>query len=115
MASSDRSGVHGRALMIGLAEDYIGKIRPWNTSSIAFLHFMRPQSQRSLSFSQFVCVNFEMRQRGLAETGGQRHVGGVASASDENPPNAWHVVARVERVPGARKINLEPRAVVHGR
>lgn len=53
----------------------------------------------SLGFCQFVCENFELRQRGLAEAGGQRHVGGIASAPNQNPPNPWHIVARVERVP----------------
>src|SRR6476660_4008671 len=47
------------------------------------------------------------------EAGGQRHVSGIAPTPDQNPPDPRRVVARVERVPSAGEIGLEPRAVVH--
>src|SRR4029077_18698322 len=47
------------------------------------------------------------------ETGGQRHVRGIASTPDQNPSGPGDVVTSVECVPDAGEIDLEPRAVVH--
>src|SRR5207245_160024 len=50
-----------------------------------------------------------------AGTEGRRdgHVGGIPSAPHQDPPDAGLVVARVEGVPMAAEIDLEPGAEIH--
>ena len=43
----------------------------------------------------------------------QRNVGGVASARDQDTADARHVMARIERVPFAAEIRLEPGVEIH--
>src|SRR6266700_4682283 len=50
-----------------------------------------------------------------SEGGGDGDVGGVAPARDEDTPDARDVVSRVEGVPGAAQIGLEPACEVHRR
>src|SRR5271170_6667440 len=45
--------------------------------------------------------------------GGERHVGGVAAAADQDPADPRVIVARVERVPMAAEIGFEPGAEIH--
>src|ERR1700722_16452035 len=49
------------------------------------------------------------------EGGGDRDVGGVAAAGDEDASDAGDVVARIEGVPGAPEVGLEPSGEVHRR
>src|SRR5665811_865523 len=48
-----------------------------------------------------------------AKGGGDRNVGGVAAARDEDASGARNVVAWIERVPGIPEIGLEPSREVH--
>ena len=50
---------------------------------------------------------------GPAERGHHRHVERIAATSDEDTTLARLVVARVERVPGAAEVHLDPRREVH--
>src|SRR5580704_664256 len=54
-------------------------------------------------------------QRVGSEGRGDRHVGRVAAARDEDAPDARRVVARIERVPGRPEVSLEPSREVHRR
>ena len=49
------------------------------------------------------------------EARGQRHVGGVAAGAHQDAADARHVVARIERVPLAGQIDLEPAGEIHRR
>src|SRR5580704_2719252 len=49
------------------------------------------------------------------EGGGDRDVGGVTAARDEDASDAGDVVSRIERVPGTSEIGLEPSGEVHRR
>jgi hypothetical protein len=46
---------------------------------------------------------------------GQRHVGGIATLGDQDTPDPRLVVARIEGMPLATQIGLEPRGEIHGR
>jgi hypothetical protein len=39
---------------------------------------------------------------------GERHIGGVAALRDENAPDARRIVARIEAVPTAAQLDLDP-------
>src|SRR6187551_3086823 len=70
--------------------------------------------------SAFINLNLvgpdaEALERAGAERGGDRDVGGVAPARDQDAPGARLVVAWIERVPGAAQVRLEPAGEVHGR
>src|SRR5882724_4469422 len=55
----------------------------------------------------------ELGQRDRAEGRHERDVDGVAATADDYAADAATVVARVERVPFAVEIDLEPRREVH--
>ena len=46
------------------------------------------------------------------ERRGDRNVGGVASAGDQKPPNAWRIVAWIKHMPLPSEIGLEPRSKI---
>ena len=47
--------------------------------------------------------------------GGERHIGGVATAADQYAAYALAIVARVESVPMPAEIGFEPGAEIHRR
>ena len=80
----------------------------------------RPRSRAMLGVRSFrLYLNWRAllrpRQGAGTEGMGQRHVGGIAAARDEDTPDPRGVVARIERVPPALEIGLEPAREIHGR
>src|SRR5271163_1907737 len=67
----------------------------------------------SIDPGDLVRENFEAYQCIGTEGAGDGDVGGVATASDEHPPDPGNVIARVEGVPLATEIRLEPAGEVH--
>jgi len=51
----------------------------------------------------------------MAEDVGQRNIGGIAAVRDEDTPDLRYVVARVEGVPPAAEIDLDPCCKIHRR
>jgi MFS family permease len=62
---------------------------------------------------RLVGVHGEALEQVRAESGAERHVGGVAPARHHDAADAGNVVAGIERVPAAAEIDLEPGAEIH--
>src|SRR5579862_8059916 len=67
----------------------------------------------SVRLRDLVRENFEADQRTGTERVTDGDVGGVAAAGNEHPTDARNVVARIERVPSAAEVRLEPAREVH--
>src|ERR1700732_3966524 len=66
----------------------------------------RPRARRS-SVYHLVGVNVEARERGRAEAGRERYIGGVAAVRHQDAADARGVVAGIERVPASAEVDLE--------
>ena len=66
-------------------------------------------------YSTWSVQTLKLDQRVGAEGVRDRHVGGVAALADQDAADARHVVARVEGVPAAAEIGLEPAGEIHRR
>src|ERR1700688_775106 len=60
------------------------------------------------SLCEFVGPNPEADQRVWSESLGNWNVRGIAALSDQDAADPWDVVARIERIPVAAEIGLEP-------
>src|SRR6266496_579999 len=66
-----------------------------------------------LGLLDFLSVNDETLEDIRAERSGNRDIGSVTAARDEDTSNARNEVPRVERIPAASEERLEPRREVH--
>jgi len=64
---------------------------------------------------QFIGPDLEFRQSVVSECLGQRHIGGIAAARDQNSRKPRFVVARVEHVPFTSEKDLHPSGEVSRR
>ena len=88
--------------------------RPCATGSIARLRASsEARSQPAAAGASSSAWTLNAGQRERAERGDERDVDRVATAPDDDAADARRVVARVERVPAAVEVGLEPGREVH--
>src|SRR5580658_10671591 len=69
---------------------------------------MCPSRRARLRFGHFVRPHSEAGEDVRAERGADGDVGGISSAGHQDAPDTGYVVPRIERVPGAVQVGLEP-------
>src|SRR3954471_6419291 len=88
---------------------------PSNASSARERRARRTSRGRGhLRQRQFVGDDAKAAEKARAEGGRDGNVGGIPAAPRQDPPDAGLVMARIESVPMAAEIDLEPSAEIHG-
>ena len=62
---------------------------------------------------KFIRPHLELYQCGGSESGGECDIRRISASGDQDTPDAWCVVARIEHVPATFQIGLEPGRKIH--